>query len=282
MEGAPRQPGDANQTFHVVQPQFLPLGFIQINWQFAGAISAMNGAFSRAGNRLRQKLGPRIFVVLIALTASGCGSFLDIFTGSATHDSALGETTTTAWQTTVLVETNSGHGTGAIISATTVLTAYHVVDQGISGVEFFGREYEPGEVVWFDRELDLAILRVDVPARYSAAELYCGELRAEQPLLAVGHPLTERWVSVEGHLGESSPLVGSPLMLLDIELSLGNSGGPVFDQNGRIVGIATAILVPVPPRVIPTASTPSYSEHQSGTALMLPANQFCERAALGS
>ena len=177
------------------------------------------------------------------------------------------------WRATVVVETGSGHGTGVIIGPDKILTAYHVVDEGLSAVGFFGGEQAAGVVSWFDSQLDLAVISAEVPARYQASALFCGELESGQKLVAIGHPLNARWVLEEGFLRQDLDL--GTLLPLSFDLSLGNSGGPVFDETGRVVGIAAAILVIDRPQE--TAAEPRGADggHHTGVGLMLPASRFC-------
>lgn len=223
------------------------------------------------------KLSSGLTAVFISFFLVACGFTDDSLPGGLESEADKRQPTLNQWHATVLIENGTGHGTGVVIGNSAVLTANHVVDDGVVEVEFFGREQAPGNVMWFDVELDLAILRVDVPKQYRAPELYCGNLDTSELLVVVGHPLTERWVSVQGHLGASDLLKDSLLLPLDFELNLGNSGGPVFDRSGRVVGIATAILVNVPIQTIPSASILKGVDRESGIGLMLPSNQFCEQ-----
>lgn len=179
------------------------------------------------------------------------------------------------WHSTVLVENGAGHGTGVIVGEGSVLTAYHVVDAARPVIEFFGGERRTGRIRWGDKARDLAIISVEVPERYPIPAFYCGTLQPDQRLVAIGHPLTRRWVSVEGPMGHTEYSEGSPLVALSFDLSLGNSGGPVFDDAGRVVGIASEILVPMTTREI-AAPQLSQSEAQlTGLGLMIPAKAFC-------
>ena len=203
------------------------------------------------------------------LLASGCTTAESI--EPAASESA---DTRSMWQATVLVETGGGHGSGVIIGAGSVLTAFHVVDDGVPKIEFFGGERESGVVGWASEELDLAIVRVGVPGRYPVPTMFCGELGMEQRVVVIGHPLAAHWVSVEGHLGTAEMPDLTPLLPLGFDLSLGNSGGPVFDDAGRVVGIASAILARAPSTKIAARSGLGGGQ-QTGPGLMLPASRFC-------
>lgn len=177
------------------------------------------------------------------------------------------------WHATVVVETGGGHGSGVIIGPGRILTSYHVVDEGLPEVEFFGGEQAPGVVSWVDPQLDLAVLSAEVPARYQASTLFCGELDSDQKLVAIGHPLNDRWVLVEGFLRQDLDL--GTLLPLSFDLSLGNSGGPVFDEAGRLVGITAAILVMDRSRETAAEPRDAMSNYHTGVGLMLPASRFC-------
>ena len=174
---------------------------------------------------------------------------------------------------TVVVENGDGHGTGVIIGPGSILTAYHVVDEGFPVIEFFGGEHVLGEVIWINPQLDVAIVSTEVPPRYQPSTLFCGKLDTDQKLVAIGHPLTARWVLVEGSLRDDLDL--GTLLPLSFDLSLGDSGGPVFDQSGRVVGITSAILVMDRQQEIAAEPQVVTGGRHTGVGLMLPASSFC-------
>jgi S1-C subfamily serine protease len=177
-------------------------------------------------------------------------------------------------EATVLIEHAKGHGTGTIVGPHAVLTAYHVVQEAPLEVTFFNGPAVAGRVIWFDEKLDLALIDVPVPGGYAAVELDCENLRVGQHLVSVGHPTQSRWVAVGGHLPALDAIGGARLVQLGFPIGLGTSGGPVFDDKGRVVGVALAILAERSP------SSAAYDRYKdTGIGLMLPARDFCE--ALG-
>jgi S1-C subfamily serine protease len=173
-------------------------------------------------------------------------------------------------QATVLVEHAKGHGTGTIVSRHAVLTAYHVVQEAPLAVTFFNGPVVGGRVTWFDQSLDLALVEVEVPAGYPAIELDCDDLRVGQQLVSIGHPTQSRWVAVGGHLPTTATIGAGQLVPLGFPIGLGTSGGPVFDESGRVVGITLAILAERNPA---SAAYDRYKD--TGIGLMLPAKDFC-------
>ncbi len=170
---------------------------------------------------------------------------------------------------TVLVEHEGGHGTGMIIGAHTVLTAYHVVRQSPIDVTFFEGQSRAGRLAWFDEEQDLALVDVAVPAGHPPVELSCEPPHAGQLLVTIGHPIHSRWVAVSGYL-PATETIAAKYLSLGFPVGLGASGGPVFDGNGRIVGITLAILAER------SSASAGYDQFKdTGIGLMLPASAFC-------
>jgi serine protease Do len=177
-------------------------------------------------------------------------------------------------QATVLIEHAKGHGTGTIVGPNQVLTAYHVVADAPVAVKFFQGPRVGGTVQWYDEALDLALVEVEVPQRYRATELACENLRVGQQLLAVGHPMRARWKAARGRLSTVTTVGGQGLIPLGFEIGLGTSGGPVFDDTGRVAGVALAILAER------RSASAGYDEYKdTGIGLMLPATTFCEAVA---
>jgi S1-C subfamily serine protease len=177
-------------------------------------------------------------------------------------------------QATVLIEHAKGHGTGTIVGPNQVLTAYHVVADAPLEVIFFEGPAVGGTVHWYDEALDLALIDVAVPSRYRATELACEDLRIGQHLIAVGHPMRARWVAADGRLPTLAGVGGLGLVPLGFEIGLGSSGGPVFDDDGRVAGVALAILAE---RRSASAGYEVFKD--TGMGLMLPASAFCDAVA---
>ena len=179
-------------------------------------------------------------------------------------------------QSTVLVEHVKGHGTGIIVSPRAVLTAYHVVQESPLEVTFFAGQTRTGTVGWQDEALDLALVEVEVPGGYPIPEWSCADLHAGQHLVSVGHPTQSRWVAVGGYLPGGDGVGPFGLVSLGFPIGLGTSGGPVFDADGRVVGVTLAILAE---RSSASALFDSYQD--TGIGLMLPASAFCTSVAQG-
>ncbi len=128
------------------------------------------------------------------------------------------------------VETMFGSGSGVCIAKGFMLTAHHVVFGMEAKVTVEGNQYR---VTSQDKvgKLDASILRVDTPAcpvTLRVVPLIVGDI-----VFIVGYP----WGS--GPIITTGIVSGKwdELLLLDAGARAGNSGGPVFDTNGELVGI---------------------------------------------
>lgn len=145
-----------------------------------------------------------------------------------------------------------GLGSGVVIDKQGhILTNNHVV-QGfdVLDVTFADGNAYPARVVGRDPGNDLAIIEVDAP-RDTLEPAVLGDsdsLRVGELLIAVGNPLnlsgsvTQGIVSGVGRTLSSG--TGRPLRQLiqsDAAINPGNSGGGLFNKNGQLIGITTAI-----------------------------------------
>jgi serine protease Do len=146
-----------------------------------------------------------------------------------------------------------GRGTGAGViwdAEGLVLTNHHVVAGGRRGsrvqvVLRDGRAFD-AEVVKRGRELDLALLRIrDAPADLPAAPVGdSGALRVGQLVYAIGHPWGRLGAVTAGIVsGLDVPRGGKARYVQsDVTLAPGNSGGPLLNARGEVVGINAMIF----------------------------------------
>lgn len=150
------------------------------------------------------------------------------------------------------VRTSSGSGF-FIASNGEILTNFHVVeDADRIEVELDDDSRYRVEVVGRDPETDLALLRVEDPDReFPALPLGRSDgVRVGEWVMAVGNPLnmdhtvTVGVVSAMGRvLGLSEDRSFENFIQTDAAINLGNSGGPLVNLRGEVVGINTAINV---------------------------------------
>ncbi len=144
----------------------------------------------------------------------------------------------------------AGAGSGIIVSPTgDILTNNHVV-RGASKISVSladGREME-ARSLGGDPTLDLAVIRIDAADLPVAPLGDSDNLQVGQMAIAVGNPYGfERTVTVGviSALQRNIPGGGAALMDLiqtDAEIYPGNSGGPLIDSQGDVIGINTAVV----------------------------------------
>jgi putative serine protease PepD len=157
----------------------------------------------------------------------------------------------------VTAASGTGQGSGAIIdSAGYIITNNHVIDgaQEIQ-VTLLNGSIIPAEVVGTDPTTDLAIIKITVDQELTAISLdKSSELTVGQPILAIGNPLgyansvstgvisaLDRPIAVSAESTANSETIVTNAIQIDAAINPGNSGGPLFDGNGNIVGITSAI-----------------------------------------
>ncbi len=145
--------------------------------------------------------------------------------------------------TVVLIRDITGHGSGVMISPTLVLTNKHVSRGGAMVIEFRDGKTTLGKLLWKAEHNDLALFEVDRQDRPTAA-IACRAPKPGEPIMAIGHPIQARWAVSHGY-GSSDvelPSPYGPVLPIDVEIYPGNSGGPIFDKDGNIIGLAVAIM----------------------------------------
>lgn len=150
------------------------------------------------------------------------------------------------------VEQNEWTGTGFALKNNYIVTNYHVVDgaksisiQGVNGS--FTHKYN-AEVIATDKQNDLAILKVNgitiqsanIPYSIKTATAEVGE-----EVFVLGYPLTSTMGDeiklTTGVVSSRSGFQGDvSLYQISAPIQPGNSGGPLFDSKGNVIGIVSA------------------------------------------
>lgn len=147
--------------------------------------------------------------------------------------------------TAEVADSGASLGSGVLWPPGCVVTNAHVVRGSRAAVRLVdGRRLE-GQVIARDTDADLALLRVlgtGIPAASIGDSAPVGSLVA-----AVGHPLGVRGALSVGVVHAVGPIRpdGRSWIQADVRLARGNSGGPLADASGQVIGLNAMVVGPL-------------------------------------
>jgi S1-C subfamily serine protease len=170
------------------------------------------------------------------------------------------------------VTSQTGSGTGFAFAqeapngGTHIITNYHVIDanwesgQKRVDLEQQNRRFS-GEITKVDKASDLAVIQVTeaFPRLASAPE----PARPGQPVVVVGSPLGLEDSVTSGVISAQRTINGGPVLQFDAPVNPGNSGGPIVNAQGQVVGVVNAKL-----------------KDAEGISLGIPVAVVCEKLAI--
>ncbi len=225
--------------------------FMQKQPRRGGIIATFDGAFGEAVNSLiaqpdftnlaLKKTAPP--PAQSASTAEAVMKFkvATLRTGKVDRDMA------TLFPAVVTVRDAGGHGSGFFISTDgLILTNYHVVGEATDVAIILNNGLEAaGKVLRRDKARDVALIKMPVRVP-NALALRMTEVTPPERVYAIGSPIKENMSSTvtAGVVSaiRKDKTTGQTFIQSDAAISAGNSGGPLVDENGNVVGISTASI----------------------------------------
>lgn len=150
-----------------------------------------------------------------------------------------GQTTTSACTGSGFVLTEDGY----------IVTNHHVIadaDEGTVVVQFYSGEEYPAAIVGTDSMNDIALLKIEAKGLQTVTVGDSDEVEVGETVEAIGNPLGDlTFTMTAGYISALDREIdadGTPINMLqtDAAINSGNSGGPLFDMNGNIIGVTTA------------------------------------------
>lgn len=144
----------------------------------------------------------------------------------------------------VKVIVGAGHGSGVHLGNGYFLTAEHVIGDAKAAT----LKPETGDslnatVLWTQKDYDVALLRVTDYVPLAAASLSCKDPQIGDSIATIGNPggleHIRTWGRVASSVAARSPFTAAYIM--DGTVAHGMSGGPVFNQEGKVAGIIAAM-----------------------------------------
>lgn len=145
---------------------------------------------------------------------------------------------------------SQGLGSGVVISEDGYIVTNHHVIEGADSitVSFFNRDEHSATLIGSDPRTDLALLKVEANTLTPAALGDSGELKVGQWVIAIGAPFGFDFTATQGIISALSRSLPSsddsnyvPFIQTDVAVNPGNSGGPLFNTAGEVIGINSQI-----------------------------------------
>jgi S1-C subfamily serine protease len=189
-------------------------------------------------NQIYKRDAPGVVVVTATTTTTTSNSFNPFGAPQQQQQQALGSG---------FVIDKSGH----ILTNAHVVLGASKVQVGFGGSQQGATSYN-ATVVGVDRSTDVAVLKVDVPAA-ALKPLTLGnssDVQVGDPVVAIGNPLGETRTATTGIVSAVNRDIGSlqsnvqirGAIQTDASINHGNSGGPLINDLGQVVGITSQIL----------------------------------------
>lgn len=130
-----------------------------------------------------------------------------------------------------------------------VVTNYHVIrDANNITITTQDREEYKATVVGVDMKSDIAVLKIKAKKPLPYVEFGSSEkLRIGDPIISIGNPFGLGGTVTAGIVSAKSRRMGGQMddfIQTDAAMNMGNSGGPIFNLEGKVVGISTMIVSP--------------------------------------
>lgn len=142
------------------------------------------------------------------------------------------------------INTGSGSGTGFYLKEYDVIvTNFHVIEGNKQvAIEDQQKDRYLAHVVFGNPQTDIAFLRADKPTFNSSVAFdQVKEVNNRDVVWVVGYPFGMPFTETKGVVSNSKQLMdGRHFIQIDAAVNPGNSGGPVVDEQGQLLGVTTA------------------------------------------
>ena len=144
----------------------------------------------------------------------------------------------------------SALGAGFVISEDGyVVTNNHVIEGADEiEVEFINGDIFPAKIVGTDANIDIAVLKIDADKPFEYVAFGNSDVaRVGDWVMAMGNPLGQGFSVSAGIISARNRELSGPYddyIQTDAAINRGNSGGPLFNMDGEVIGVNTAIISP--------------------------------------
>lgn len=168
---------------------------------------------------------------------------------AANVNSTVGITTSISTNYWGYRTTAAASGSGFLISEDGyIVTNYHVIEDASSiTVALYDGKTFPAELIGYDESNDIAVLKVDTQGLSHVTLGDSDSVNVGDSVVAIGNPLGELTFSLTGGLVSAvnrevtlSSSLTMNLLQTDCAINSGNSGGPLFNMSGEVIGVTNA------------------------------------------
>jgi serine protease Do len=144
----------------------------------------------------------------------------------------------------------SALGAGFVISEDGyVVTNNHVIEGADEiEIEFINGDIFPAKIVGTDANIDIAVLKIDADNPFEYVAFGNSDVaRVGDWVMAMGNPLGQGFSVSAGIISARNRELSGPYddyIQTDAAINRGNSGGPLFNMDGEVIGVNTAIISP--------------------------------------